>query len=242
MGWGVSWRSLNEQPMLQGRGGDFRPQANISILPLPSESPPSSFSVLQFYLKLKIMLQESEAVPELCTPVPVPDNNTPLLCLVSRCHCPGLTSGTGSGFWPLSGSMICLPAVLISNDRKLNLLRLKNTIRMSQDWKIYVILPGFKSSFKILAHSPNCALAAPLGGCCNRSCSVQGAAGTVLQQFRMWPAARVPPCCCNVHLNPALPFSHGAFGDFGSAEGTSSGLMGEWGLPVQGSRKEPTSS
>lgn len=125
--------------------------------------------------------------------------------------------------------MICLPAVLIGSDRKLNLLCLKNAIRMSQDWTFCMILPGFNSNFKVLAHSPNSALAAVLWGCCNRSCSVQGAAGTVLPHFRMCPVALVPQCCWNVHFFPAVCFPSGAFGDFGSAEGTSSGLMGEWG-------------
>lgn len=46
---------------------------------------------------------------------------TLLLALAAHfcpCHCAGLTNATGSGLWCLSGSMICLPAVLISNDRK----------------------------------------------------------------------------------------------------------------------------
>lgn len=124
-----------------------------------------------------MVLWESEAVPD--------NNPPPLPCQPPflHCHCPGLTSVTGSGLWRFSGSIICLPAVLISNDRKLNLLCLKNAIGMSQDWKFCVVLPAFNSNFKVLAHSPNSALAAPLWGCCNRSCSVQGAAGTVLQQF-----------------------------------------------------------
>lgn len=154
---------------------------------------------------------------------------TLLLCPVStahfsHCHCPGLTNLTGSGLWRLSGSMLCLPAVLIGSDRKLNLLCLKNVIRMSQDWTFCAILPGFNSNFKVLAHSPSSALAALLWGCCNRTCSVQGAAGTVLQHCRMCPVALVPQCCWNVPFFPT-----GAFGDFGSAEGTSSGLVGEWG-------------
>lgn len=208
-----------------------------SFCPCPAGLPPSSSSALQFYLKSMIILQESEAVPELCPPVPVPRQQPSCSALSAHffhCHCLGLTSVTGSGLCRLSGSMICLPAVLISNDRKLNLLRLKNVIRMSQDWKFCAILPGFNSNFKVLAHSPNSALAAPLWGCCNRSCSIQGAAGTVLQQFRMCPVALVPRCCCNINFFQLSRFHTGPFGDFGSAEGTSSGLMGEWGQCLLG--------
>lgn len=139
-----------------------------------------------------------------------PDNNPPLLpCQPPflHCHFPGLTSVTGSGLWRFSGSMIYLPEVLISKDRKLNLLCLKMQLGCLKTgnfvWFCQLLIVTLKfwlraQTLPWLLHCGDVAIGLAVSRVLlAQSCSIQDVS-----------SSSGSPVLLNIHFFPAL-FSHG---------------------------------